>query len=128
MQDLRYTYDPAGNITYIRDDAQQTIFFRNQRVEPSAAYTYDALYRLIEATGREHLGQNPSGGLNPPVRPSHTDAPRTGLLHPGDGNAMGNYTEWYEYDGVGNILAMRHQAGSGGWTRCYQYALEATAC
>ena len=39
------------------DDAQQTIFFRNQRVEPSADYTYDAIYRLIEATGREHLGQ-----------------------------------------------------------------------
>ena len=26
------------------------------------------------------------------------------------------------YDGVGNILEMRHQTGSGGWRRCYQYA------
>ena len=57
LQDLSYTYDPAGNITHIRDDAQQTIFFRNRRVEPSNDYTYDAIYRLIEATGREHLGQ-----------------------------------------------------------------------
>ena len=57
MQNLHYTYDPAGNITHIRDDAQQTIYFRNKRVEPSADYTYDAIYRLIEATGREHLGQ-----------------------------------------------------------------------
>ena len=57
LQNLHYTYDPAGNITHIQDDAQQTIFFRNQRVEPSNDYTYDALYRLIQATGREHLGQ-----------------------------------------------------------------------
>jgi RHS repeat-associated protein len=122
VQNLRYTYDPAGNITHIRDDAQQTIFFRNRRVEPSAEYTYDALYRLVRATGREHLGQNPSSGLNPPVMPNHTDAPRVRLDHPGDGQAMGNYAEWYEYDGAGNILAMRHQADSGGWARCYQYA------
>ena len=57
LQNLHYTYDPAGNITHIQDDAQQTIYFRNKRVEPSNDYTYDALYRLIEATGREHLGQ-----------------------------------------------------------------------
>ena len=60
----------SGNITHIRDDAQQTIFFRNKRVEPSADYTYDALYRLIEATGREHLGQ--AGGA--PIPHSYDDA------------------------------------------------------
>ena len=32
VQDLSYTYDPAGNITHIRDDAQQTIYFNNQVV------------------------------------------------------------------------------------------------
>ena len=31
LQDLRYTYDPAGNITHIRDDAQQTIYFNGRR-------------------------------------------------------------------------------------------------
>ena len=59
LQSLHYTYDPAGNITHIRDDAQQTLWFSNQQVEPHCDYTYDALYRLIEATGREsdqHLG------------------------------------------------------------------------
>ena len=50
VQNLHYTYDPAGNITHIQDDAQQTIYFRNKRVEPSNDYTYDALYRLIQAT------------------------------------------------------------------------------
>ena len=44
-------------VTWSRDAAQQTIYFKNTRVEPSAEYTYDAVYRLIEATGREHLGQ-----------------------------------------------------------------------
>src|SRR6185369_4634870 len=75
VQNLLYTYDPAGNITHIRDDAQQTIYFRNKRVEPSNDYTYDALYRLIQATGREHLGQ---GGT--PIAHSHNDDGRVGLL------------------------------------------------
>ncbi len=35
---------------------------------------------------------------------------------------MGTYTETYSYDAVGNILAMAHQVGSGGWTRRYSYA------
>src|SRR5262249_25448524 len=37
VQDLSYTYDPAGNITHIQDDAdiQNVVFFGNQRVEPS---------------------------------------------------------------------------------------------
>lgn len=33
-----------------------------------------------------------------------------------------NYTERYEYDAVGNILRMSHQAGVGTWTRHYQLA------
>jgi len=122
LQDLSYTYDPVGNITAIRDDAQQTIYFRNTIVEPSAEYEYDALYRLISANGREHLGQNGSGRLNPPRQTDHNDSFRTNLTHPGDGNAMGNYTERYEYDTVGNVLRMIHEAGaSGSWTRHYSY-------
>jgi RHS repeat-associated protein len=123
LQDLSYTYDAVGNITAIRDDAQQTIYFRNSIVEPGAEYEYDAIYRLISATGREHLGQNAVGGLSAPRQTDHDDSFRTNLLHPGDGNAMGNYTERYEYDAVGNILRMIHAAGpAGGWTRHYSYA------
>jgi RHS repeat-associated protein len=122
VQDLRYTYDPVGNITHITDnsDIQNIIFFRNQRVEPSNSYTYDALYRLLEATGREHLGQT-GGNLNPPRQSDQDDSFRMNLPHPHDGNAMGTYTEAYEYDPVGNILKMVHQAISGGWTRYYAY-------
>ena len=49
LQDLSYFYDPAGNIVYIHDDAQQSIFFNGQVVKPDADYTYDAIYRLIQA-------------------------------------------------------------------------------
>jgi RHS repeat-associated protein len=120
LQDLSYTYDPAGNITHIRDDAQQTIYFKNKRVEPSADYTYDAVYRLIEATGREHLG-HPGGA---PIPHSYNDAPRVGLLHPGDGNALGTYLERYVYDAAGNFLKTQHQGtdpANSGWTRSYAY-------
>jgi RHS repeat-associated protein len=120
LQDLRYTYDPAGNITHIRDEAQQTIFFRNRCVESSNNYTYDAIYRLIEATGREHLEQ--FGGA--PIPHSHDDALPVGLLHPGDGNALGAYVERYIYDAVGSFLRMQHRGSDPshpGWKRTYEY-------
>jgi RHS repeat-associated protein len=128
LQNLHYTYDPAGNITHIQDDAQQSVFFRNKRVEPSNDYTYDALYRLIQATGREHLGQ--SGA---PIVHSHNDAGRVGLVSadaagrfaPNDGNAMGTYIERYVYDAVGNFLQMQHRGtdpAHSGWTRRYTYS------
>ena len=116
LQDLHYTYDPAGNITRIRDDAQQTIYFRNSVVEPHTEYTYDALYRLTEAKGREHIGQH-----SEPAPASWDDAPRVHLPHPNDGSAMRRYTERYEYDEVGNILKMIHRAEGGSWTREYFY-------
>ena len=55
---MNYTYDPAGNITRIEDAALKTVFNANQQVDPACDYTYDPLYRLIEATGREHIGQS----------------------------------------------------------------------
>lgn len=120
VQNLYYTYDPAGNITHIQDDAQQIIYFKNLRVEPSSDYIYDALYRLIQATGREHMGQNRA-----PIPHSHDDADRIGLPQPGDGNAMGTYSEQYVYDAVGNFLKMQHartDTAAPGWTRSYTYS------
>jgi RHS repeat-associated protein len=123
VQDLNYTYDVMGNITHIRDDAQQTIYFSNRRVEPSADYTYDAVHQLIEAFGREHLGQ--TGGVqNASTPPDAFDTSRIGLAHPGDGNAMGAYIERYVYDAVGNILKMQHHTSNPvlpDWTRNHVY-------
>jgi RHS repeat-associated protein len=120
VQNLSYTYDPVGNITHIHDDAQQTVYFRNKRVQPSADYIYDAVYQLIEATGREHLGQN-----NVPVPQSYNDAPRIGIdWSANDGNAFGTYVERYAYDPVGNFLQIRHVRSDEsvpGWSRRYIY-------
>ena len=119
LQRMHYTYDAVGHVTHARDDAQQTIHFANTRVEPSASYRYDALYRLIEATGREHLGQ--AGGARTPH--SYDDGPRSRLLHPSDGSAMGRYRERYIYDLVGNLLEMQHRNGSQlSWNRRFTYA------
>lgn len=118
LQNLHYTYDPAGNITHIQDDAQQTIYFK-KRVEPSNDYFYDAFYRLIQATGREHLGQT-----GEPLPHSHDDAERSARQHPNDGKAMGRYIERYVYDAVGNFLQMRHNSSDpahAGWIRYYDY-------
>jgi RHS repeat-associated protein len=115
LQNLHYTYDPVGNIIAIRDDAQHTIYFNGQVVRPDAQYTYDALYRLIEATGREHIGQ---------ASQPHTtwnDKGRVNLAHPNDGQKMRNYFEFYEYDDVGNFLSFDHKAHNGNWIRTYEY-------
>lgn len=129
LQDLRYTYDPSGNVTRIADRAQQALFFRNDVVRASADYAYDAIYRLIEATGREHLGQTASGTPEAPVPPDFQDGPRVGLLQPGDSHAMGRYVERYVYDEVGNFLEMAHRGSNPaqpGWSRRYSYT-EASA-
>jgi hypothetical protein len=119
MQNLHYTYDPVGNITHIQDDAQQTIFFAGAMVEPSNDYVYDALYRLISATGRETA----QGG----------DAARDGkdvVYQPGfpvTDQTLRNYTENYAYDSVGNFVAFEHAIqgdSTNSWTRSYKYAFD----
>lgn len=126
LQDLQYYYDPVGNITHTQDDAdiQDVVYFNNRRVEPSADYVYDAVYQLLKATGREHLGQN--GGVpNAPAASSYNDGLNVNLPQPGDGKAMGVYNELYAYDPVGNVQKVQHigaSPASPGWTRTYAYS------
>ena len=92
----------SGNITRIEDAALKTVFHNGQQVEPVGDYTYDAIYRLIEAKGREHIGQT-AFDFNPP-NGNHRDYPFVGhRAHPNDLQALRNYTERYEYDAVGNF-------------------------
>ncbi|MFT3770203.1 MAG: SpvB/TcaC N-terminal domain-containing protein [Minicystis sp.] len=118
LQNLAYTYDPAGNITEVRDSAQQAVYFDNDVVLPKMAYVYDALYRLIESKGREQAGANAD------VQRDQDDIPLMNLPHANDTNAVRNYTESYEYDAVGNILRMIHDSGASttSWTRNYDVA------
>jgi hypothetical protein len=101
VQNLHYTFDAVGNVTKIIDDSQQRIFHKNIVVEPSNEYTYDALYRLIEATGREHLSL-----AKKPTAPGELFKP---VDHRNDGTAMSRYLESYKYDEVGNFVWMQHQ-------------------
>jgi RHS repeat-associated protein len=122
VQDLRHVYDPQANVTASRDHAQQRIFFRNRVVDPGGSYVYDALYRLVRASGREHLGQV-NGGPARPVPPTARDA-APAPLHPSDGPAMARYVEHYSYDPVGNLTRVRHVGADRsvpGWTRDYRY-------
>ncbi len=117
LQDLYYTYDPAGNITQIEDKSIPEHFFNNERIEGVSKYKYDPLYRLIEASGREHIGQVDFGEHD-----NWNDSPFLKKYYPGDDMAWRNYTQTYEYDEVGNIEEMKHIANGGSWTRNYEYS------
>ncbi len=120
LQDVSYVYDPVGNISSIRDDAQQTVYFANAVVEPHQVFEYDALYRLVRAEGREHAAQN-----NVQRDHRHFDPAGIGIPFPNSPDALQNYVEQYVYDSAGNILAMSHTGGRAlRWSRRYQYAAD----
>jgi RHS repeat-associated protein len=116
VQDRRYTYDPVGNLVQSADPALRTVFHDGQQVAPVWRYGYDATYRLIEATGREHVAQS---GFAPPG--SWRDHPFTGAAALTDLQALRGYTERYRYDRAGNLRQVSHLAAGGGWTRDYHY-------
>lgn len=98
LQALCYQYDPVGNLLSISDNAKGTQYTRNQRVTPDSFYTYDALYQLIQAQGRENAnaGQQ-SQALPPAIVPLWQQT--TELTH---------YTRHYHYDRGSNLTAIRH--------------------
>jgi RHS repeat-associated protein len=113
LQNFTLTYDPVHNVVEIDDNADQSQFFSGVvKGGGGGLYTYDPLYRLSSATGREHPGQQ---------MPDLNDAPVAALPHPNDAQALRGYTEQYKYNEVGNILSVVHLAATG-WTRDYEYA------
>lgn len=115
VQQLHYSYDAAGNIAEIEDEAWAPVFFNNQAVASRNLYVHDALNRLIEATGRESA--------------SLTGAPTalSDAFHverfPAD-HALRNFRQRYAYDAVGNFIAQQHQATGSSWTRHYTTAAD----
>ncbi len=106
IQHLQYHHDPVGNVTARINHGVTATFFSNQKVEATATYTYDTLYRLTEATGREQISmwQNVQTNQNK-FNKSYFDHQRP----PGtDPKALQNYTQQYHYDGAGNLLRMKH--------------------
>lgn len=104
LQDLRYEYDPVGNILKISNDAEEPRFWRNQKVVPENAYVYDSLYQLVSATGREMANAGQQGCSS-----------RTATVPlPTDSSAFTNYTRSYTYDEGGNLTQIRHSAPATG--------------
>jgi len=115
LQDLNYTYDPVGNITRQFDNAQKTVFYGGQQVNAQSNYIYDALYRLVEGSGREHIGQVTYNGND-----NWSDNWCNLSLQPNSPMQLRNYDQKYFYDTVGNITRMQHIADAA-WTRINRY-------
>ncbi|MGJ0639246.1 RHS repeat-associated core domain-containing protein [Xenorhabdus bovienii] len=97
LQDLRYEYDPVGNVLHITNDAESTRFWRNQKVVPENTYSYDSLYQLVAATGREMANIGQQSSLLP--TPSLIDS-----------STYSNYSRTYNYDRGDNLTQIRHSA------------------
>ncbi len=119
IQDLRYIYDPVGNITQIHDDAFQTVFNHNQRVDPINKYKYDPIYRLIEATGREHGSMTACHYQTNDKK--HTEFIPLSSQPINNGQDIYNYTQFYQYDSSGNFTQTKH-VGKNNWTRDQEYS------
>ncbi|WP_336769002.1 RHS repeat domain-containing protein [Pantoea endophytica] len=104
LQDLRYEYDPSGNVLKILNNAEHTRFWRSQKVVPENAYVYDSLYQLVSATGREMANAGQQGSSSPSAT----------VPLPNDSSAFTNYTRSYTYDEGGNLTQIRHSAPATG--------------
>lgn len=118
LQDLSYTYDAVGNITRIEDGAHQRAWFANQAVDPVSSYRYDAVYRLAEASGREHVALGPCHHSDGGRQQTEFIALTAGGQPVANAQALANYTEVYTYDDSGNLTGMQHLRGATTlWTR-----------
>ncbi len=109
LQDFAYAYDLVGNMLTLHDRTSES-GIPNTPLGIDAldrAFTYEPIYRLFSATGRECDV--------PPLLP-WDDTPRCTDL-----TRTRGYTEQYRYDPVGNIKRLEHQA-NGGFTRVFALA------
>jgi RHS repeat-associated protein len=104
LQDFAYEYDLAGNILAIHNRTPEC-GIPSQPDRMGRHFSYDPLYRLLEATGRE-CG-------TPPATPWDNGSRCTDI------NGTKGYRENYEYDPVGNMTSLKHNGGPNGFTRNY---------
>lgn len=134
LQDLAYTYDLAGNVLELIDRARGSGVRGNPEaglvddprlralvVDGNALvrrFKYDALYRLISATGRE-CSRLPSPQ---PWRDDPRCGSAGGIASPANAAEVTiGYAETYRYDAVGNLVRLRHTNRGTAWAR--QFAL-----
>ncbi len=105
LQDLAYSHDPGGNLLTVIDGSPGS----GTPSDPgrfARTLTYDAIYRLISATGREADDVTP-------------DVPWFGDPRPVDRNRTRRYREEYGYDAVRNLTTLVHQAPGGSYRRTF---------
>ena len=111
LQDFGYEYDLAGNIITIRDRTPESgipgTLLGTDALDRQ--FTYDPVYRLLSATGREC-------DIRPPI-PPWSDEPRCTDL-----TRTRAYTEGYQYDPLGNIRSCSTKIRTGGFTRAFAIA------
>lgn len=121
MQDINYTYDAAGHITQISDEAQEAVFFDGELVKALNKYEYDAVNRLIKATGRKHAGQTDINHNRPDFNYRNHPFIPSPTIDPSSATAFRNYTEAYTYDKANNLLEQKHTAKKSAFTRMNTY-------
>lgn len=116
--EVKYTYDPAGNITRWIDRVQgpgaATPLITGLTTSSACEFTYDAFYQLKRATGRAHqalLEHDYRDGI-----PDANAIKGTRHLSLNNGAAVERYTRLYDYDLAGNIQRIRHQGVTQNWT------------
>ncbi len=105
-QDFAYSYDPLGNILKINDETPNGGIGGTSGLERD--FNYDALYRLLQATGRENLPYTSF--------PAWEDVYRDDT----DANTVA-YTQQYDYDEMGNITVLKNAASGDNYVRYFNY-------
>ena len=98
LQDLRYAYDPIGNVVEITDALSPTPIVANLVVPNTRTFRYDPRYRLVRSTGKRH-------------REAATGVDDVLISNP-DPNDYRRYTMRYGYDPVGNFTTNEEYASA----------------
>jgi RHS repeat-associated protein len=122
VQDCAYTHDLAGNVVGIHDVSPGSGFLNNPDALSSAhagiatllargdalvrRFEYDALYRVLAATGRECD--------RPPA-----DRPWEEEIRCEDLSRARGYRERYRYDALGNVVQLDHRHDGDGFVRTF---------
>lgn len=114
-QDVRYTWDPFGNLVRLHDRAQdpgRAAILANATTSARRDFVYDAHYRLVQASGRVHqalLERDYIPGSSGTIK-------GTRHLSLANSVAVESYTRFYAYDASNNLRAIRNAGESRSWT------------